>query len=189
MDRFSLVVLPAWRKSMVERGSLTEPAITVYLAAKALACHWAFVRCRRKCVSRRLPQRRPHAHSAAAGRPCGSAARAGRASGACAGSSRAPTKRPRMRHATAPGVVGEGERRGHEDERQQRRGDQTAGDRDRHRRTESAAVAEPQRRGNMPAAIAIVVMMIGRARLRPASTRASRRGVPRAISQPRSRRA
>ena len=36
--------------------------------------------------------------------------------------------------------------------------------------------------GSMPPTIAIVVMMIGRARLRPASTMASARGTPRAIS-------
>ena len=40
----------------------------------------------------------------------------------------------------------------------------------------------PSAAGAMPAAIAIVVMMIGRARLWPASTSACRRGVPRPIS-------
>ncbi len=40
----------------------------------------------------------------------------------------------------------------------------------------------PSAEGNMPAAIAIVVITIGRARLRPASTSASSRGVPRPTS-------
>src|SRR3984957_5019524 len=71
---------------------------------------------------------------------------------------------------------------GHENERQHRRHDETAYHRNRHRRAKPPPPPNPKADGNMPAAIAIVVITIGRARLRPASTKACVRGVPRPIS-------
>jgi hypothetical protein len=53
------------------------------------------------------------------------------------------------------------------------RGDQAADDDDGHRRAEARVGAEPRAIGSMPAPIAMVVMTIGRARLRQASSRRS----------------
>ena len=79
----------------------------------------------------------------------------------------------------AADVVHHREERRHEDQRQHGRDEQAADHRDRHRRAELAAVAERHARwGSCRPTIAIVVMTIGRARLRPASITASMRGTP-----------